>query len=217
MTDPLPAACPPSPTNAAPPAPAAPWDEAELRAVLRAPGRTFDFVLAQPGRLVATIAGGAHLRLLVALLLGCTAFASIPYGVVQGGAAAWKVAVLFGGSVLLCWPSLQVFATFLGMRLHPTQSLALSLLISGVAALFTLGFAPILWFLGATMQDGDQLTAADASRAMLVLAMAAGLLQLVRCAARDTDSRARWLLLLPWLVLVVWVTRRMARVLGVAE
>ena len=214
---PLPVATPASGTEAvaAPPA-AVPIGDDELRTLLREPGRAFDLLLGSRDRLAATIRDDQPPRTLCVALLVATALASLPFGLVHGGAAGWKIAALFGGSVLLCWPSLQVFASYLGTPLRPAQSLALALTIAAVAALFTLGFAPILWFLRVTMTTGDHIDATDAACGMLALALLAGLWQLARCSGADARLRNHrsFFLLLVWQLLVVFVAVRMARALA---
>jgi len=213
MTD-VPAFAPPSsadPTPAA--APAEPYSITELQLVLRRPGSAFDLVLARRDRLAATITTGSAVWWLALVLLACTALASLPYGFVRGTSAWWKVGVLFSGSVLLCYPALQVFGAYLGSRMQPAQNLALALVVSSVAALFTLGFFPIAWFLGQTMQAGDWIDANVASVVMLGAALLAGLLQLSRCLVRDASLRTNGLLLAAWQFLVVCVALRMARAL----
>jgi hypothetical protein len=208
------AASPDDATNA-PLAPATPFAGAELAAMLRWPGRSFDAVLGEHRRLGASLAGPPAWRL-AAVLTALIALTSLPFGVVLTGADCWKVAALFGGSVLLCWPSLQVFGAYLGCGLHPAQSLALALLTACVATMFTFGFAPILWFLQVTMQHGDRVDAADAASAMLTVALLAGLAHAARCcAARTAGHRDRaFVLLIVWQVLVLMLTIRMARALG---
>jgi hypothetical protein len=204
---------PPSPVAAAL---AEPYSSGELRLLLQNPGRTFDVVLAGRERLAATIGAGRTPWLLVSVLLLCTTLASLPYGIVRGAECWWKIAALLGGSTLLCFPSLQVFGAYLGCRLRPIQNLALALVISSVAALFTLGFCPIVWFLGQTMAVGDWIDADVASLVMLAAALAAGLAQLTRCASTDPSLRANGSLplLAVWQLLVAFVALRMARALG---
>ena len=215
MPDPCDPAPAPAPPPAGPIAIAAPYTAAELRAVWRHPDHAFEFLLARRDRLAASIAGGDTLWQLVLVLVACTVLASIPYGFVRGSGSWWKIGVLFGGSVCLCFPSLQVFGAYLGSRLRPTQNVALALVISSVAALFTLGFFPILWFLGQTMMAGDWIDANVASIVMLGAALAAGLAQLLRLVRHDQallPSRSV-ALLVAWQLLVLFVTLRMARAL----
>jgi len=207
------ASAPGQPPTTSPPIP---FDAPELRAVLRRPARALEVVLAERPRLAASIAAADHSWQLAGILALCTAVASLPYGFVLGAASFWKVAVLYGGSVLLCLPSLHVFGAYLGSHLQPVQNLALSLVVASVAALFTLGFAPVVWFLEATMAQGDWIDAGDASVALLAGALAAGLAQLTRCAGLDRlllpCRSSRWVLV-AWQALVVFVALRMARAL----
>jgi hypothetical protein len=196
---------------------AEPFSAAELGAALRRPSRSFEVVLAGDGRLAASIAAQSAPWRLVAVLAACASVAAVPYGLVRGADAWWRIAALYAGSVLLCVPSLQVFGTFLGSRLQPVQSLALSLLIASIAALFTLGFFPIVWFLGRTMHAGDWITDDSASVALLLVAYVAGLAGFVRCATGASSllpARGALPPLLVWLCLVTFVTQRMARELG---
>ncbi|MEO6596158.1 MAG: hypothetical protein ABIP94_15530 [Planctomycetota bacterium] len=199
------------------PAPeATPFATAELRALVRSPSRALDIVLGERQRLAASIAEGSAPYALVAILAACTVLASLPYGLVRGWSFTFRIAAFYGGSVLLCWPSLQVFGAYLGSSLRPLQNLALALLIASVAALFTLGFAPIVWFLQATMADGDWIDADVAYVVLLALGLLAGLGQLGRCVASTKKLRplrSSWLLLGGWQMLVVFVAWRMARAL----
>lgn len=213
--DPLPAPRVRPAAAAALPAPR-PFDDGELAAVLRRPAQALAVVLAERQRLAASIGSGSAPWRLVLLLLACTALAALPYGLVLGLPAWWKIAALFGGSVLLCYPSLQVFGSYLGSRLQPLQNLALALVIAAVAALFTLGFCPIVWFLQATMRQGDWIDAAKVSVVLLAAALLAGLAQLTHCVALDRTLRPQptsYGLLLAWQLLVLFVTLRMARAL----
>ena len=72
--------------------------------------------------------------------MGASLLCSAPYGFVLGGDAAIRVALLFVGSVALCWPSLHVFSGYLGCRVSALQNLVIALLISAVAGMFALGF-----------------------------------------------------------------------------
>lgn len=193
-----------------------PFTPAEVRTALRRPGELLELVLSRRQRLAATIANGESPWLLVAALGTCTLLASIPFALVRGLGDWWKVAALFGGAAAICFPSLHVFGAYLGGRLRPTGNLALALLISGVAALFTLGLAPIAWFLGVTMKAGDLVDADKSSLAMLGGALLAGLAHVSRCTSKNRDllAKSSLPLLLAWQCLVVFVAIRMARALG---
>ena len=209
----------PAETPAAP-VPVVPFDLAELRAMYRSPLRVFDAVLGDRPRLSANIAGATSLRDLIALLLGCSAVVALPYGLVLESGAAWKVVALYLGSVLICLPALRIFGGYLGWTWRSEQYVALALVVSAVAALFTFAFAPILWFLRATMEVGDWIDAHDLSVGMLGIALFAGLAQLCRT-LRDGrvlhPMRGSHPLVLAWQVLLIGITLRMARVLGLTS
>ena len=118
--------------------------------------------------------------------------------------------------MLLCYPSLQVFGAYLGVQLRPAQCLAIALVIPSAAALFTLGFAPIYWFLQWTMPaiDGEwNLTRI----VLLVLSLLLALSHVNRCLyadARLSPLRDSWALWAGWQLLVVFLTWRMAEALG---
>ena len=195
-----------------PPAPA-PFSRDELRAALTRPGRALEVALGDGPRLRASIDDGAVPWRLVQLLAACATLAALPYGFVLGASAWWKIATLYAGSMLLCWPSLQVFGTYLGSRRQPMQTLALALTVASTAALFTFGFAPILWFLDVTMASGDRINARDAGTVLLALAFAGGLRHGSRCFSARDEGVPRALSFAIWLLLVTFVTCRMARTL----
>ncbi len=193
---------------------AEPFAHADLDGLWRRPARSLDIVLADRARLAASIGAEPRPWRLVMLLAVSAVAATLPYGLVRGGDAWWRIAALYSGSVLLCYPSLQVFGAFLGNRLHPMQGLAMSLLIASVAAFFTLGFFPIVWFLGSTMRAGDWVTHDTASVVLLTVAFFAGAGRFLRCAVGAPAlfaKRCAWAMLLAWLCLVAFVTLRMAR------
>jgi hypothetical protein len=202
----------PAPAAAAPPEPFA---AAEWQAALARPTLLLDLLFAQRERFGASVAQGHGLLLPAGLLLACSVLTALPYGLVLSPRHGYRVALLFTGSLLICWPSLCVFGNYVGLRLRPLQMLLLALPISSIAGLFTFGFFPILWFLIATMRDGDQITGQGASLALLAIALLAGLAWLLRCLDAATELRdgaARWLL--PgWQLLLTFVTMRMARAL----
>src|SRR4030095_13036872 len=102
---------------------AAPFAIAELRTCLVRPQRMLDVVLVERGRLAAGgVAPATPLALAAALRVCAVAFA-VPFGLVEGVRRGGHVAMLFLGSVLLCFPSLQVFGSYLGVRLSIAQNL----------------------------------------------------------------------------------------------
>jgi hypothetical protein len=197
-----------------------PYERAELRAMYRSPLRVFDAVLGERPRLSANIARALSLRDLIAILLGCSALVALPYGLVLDAGAAWRVIALFLGSVVICLPALRIFGGYIGWTWRSGQYAALALVVSAVAALFTFAFAPILWFLRATMHTADWIDAHDLSVVMLALALLAGLAQLSRT-LRDSrvlhPMRCSHPLVLAWQVLLIGITLRMARVLGLTS
>lgn len=207
---------------AASPAPAAtlaaslPFAAAELRACVVRPQRLLDVVLVERQRLVASVLQPAHLLLLVgALLVTAVAFA-VPFGLVEGARRGGHVALLFLGSVLLCFPSLQVFGSYLGVRLTVAQNLALALLIPSAAALFAFGFFPIHWFLLATTASDASLTTSGVRIALLAASLLLGMSHCNRCLFLDPSLKAfrsSWPLWIAWQALLVFITWRMARAL----
>ena len=187
----------------------------EWRAALQRPGSLLTLVLEQRGRLAATVSDGRGLGWALLALLLCSVVSALPYGFVLSPARAWRIAALFVGSLAICYPSLQMFSSYLGSRVPAGSNLLLALCVTAVAGLFTFGFFPIVWFLDATMRQGDLVTAADASVALLAVSLGAGLWQLLRCqqlAAVLTADRGCWLVR-AWMALLVYVTWRMARAL----
>ncbi|MFN3244087.1 MAG: hypothetical protein ACE37K_21450 [Planctomycetota bacterium] len=200
--------------------PAEPFAHAELSASLRRPYRMLDVVLGERRRLVENLKTGRDLRALVATLLACSALFAIPYGLVDGWGKVGHVALLFLGSVLLCVPSLLIFGSYLGIKLHWSQNLAIALVIPAAAALFTFGFAPIYWFLEVTMPDDGGLGGVATRVTLLVFSLLLALSHLNRCLFVDADFRVlrdNWALWVGWQILLVFLSYRMASTLGMFE
>ena len=196
---------------------AEPLTEAELKSSLTRPHRMLDVVLGERFRLSANVRTASNLRALVVALLVCSTLFSLPFALVDGPGRVLHVAVLFLGSVLLCFPSFLVFASYLGVRLHAAQSLTIALIIPAAAAVFTLGFAPIYWFLDVTMPPEGGIGGPAVRISLLVLSLALGLSHVNRCLFADAKMRAlrdSWPLWLGWQVLLVLLSIRMARTLG---
>jgi|SRR5712671_328738 len=196
-----------------------PFTADELRAALHHPQRLLGIILAERARLVTSIRAEASLWHLVAVLLLCSIVGALPFGAVLDRGKTGHVALLFTGSVLICFPSLQVFSSYLGVRLSIAQNLALALLIPAAAALFCFGFFPIYWFLEATMPaERAVLSAKDIAIGLLTISLVLGLSHLNRCLFVDSalqEMRSSWLLLLGWQSLLLFITYRMAVVLGI--
>lgn len=101
---------------------AEPLSQEEIRASFTRPHRMLDVVLGERFRLSANVRTATNLRGLVAALLVCSTLFSLPFALVDGPSRVLHVALLFLGSVLLCFPSFLVFASYLGVRLHAAQS-----------------------------------------------------------------------------------------------
>lgn len=207
----------PKATNAAPAVAGEPFTDVELRACLSRPQRTLDIVLAERARLVASVVSARAIVGLVALLLVCSTVFAVPFAAVDGTRRVGHVAALFLGSVLLCFPSLQVFGSYLGVRLSLAQNLAISLLIPAAAALFTFGFFPIYWFLDATLPAQNAFSGQTIRVVLLVFSLLLGLSHCNRCLFLDPALKAlrsSWPLWIGWQTLVVFITWRMAITLG---
>lgn len=196
-----------------------PLGRAELLRLLVAPHRVVDVVLAGRRQIAASLAQEHDLAPLTALLLLTSVVAALPFGALLDGEGCWRVGLLLVGSLLVCFPSLHVFGALLGSRLSAAQSLALSLVLTCVAALFTLAFAPILWFLRATMGAGPSaVTPRQIGVLLLGAALLAGVFHLFRVLRADAALRrlaaSSLVLLLLWLQLFLFVTHRMALFLG---
>jgi hypothetical protein len=180
----------------------------------------FEYVLGGKDRLARSIRDGKGIWRLAGMLLAASLLAAIPYGLVSPRAEWWKIAVLFTGSLAICFPSLHAFGQFFGLRLDLGRNLALSLIITATAGLFTLGFFPIVWFLGYSIQPGEGtlVTPLDLSRMLLWLSLGLGLVQIGRCLG-DRNTRQRQqaplgLLFLLWTPLLIFITYRMSMLLG---
>jgi len=210
----------PSAQHSAPlPEVATPFSARELGTALYLPHRAMDMVLTDRQRWLATVGQRSLVaRLLtVTLVVGCVF--SLPYGMLLGAERFWQVAALYLGSVLICFPSLHVFSAFLGVRVGLGQSLSLAVLISAVAAIFTFGFFPIVWFLSATMTHKSSAgTLQVISTVLLTVSLGAGLIQLGRCLRAGTllqQGRTLPVLIIFWQVLLVFITYRMGLHLGI--
>jgi hypothetical protein len=201
----------------APRTPALPLDEEFVKDALTQPLRAIDIALAEPERVGANVVAGLALGRIALVLLLTSLLYAIPYGMVLSLAEWWKIVALTLGSTLICLPSLFVFSSYLGQRLRLEQILVLGLTIPAVAALFCLGFAPILAFLRATMTAEDsQLPWRSISNVLLSIAVLAGIVQLWRTwlAARiAAPSNLFAVVLMVWHAVFLHVLIRMASVL----
>ena len=93
---------------------AEPYSAVELKTVLRRPHRTVEVVLAERGRLAASLSDRRNLGLLAAVLFLASVTFALPYGAVLAPEQLWRIVQLFAGSALICFPALHVFGAFLG-------------------------------------------------------------------------------------------------------
>lgn len=212
---------PPShvPARAATPrAPATPHAPEGVELALWHPLRTVDVVLASPERVAANVDARVALGRLVVVFLVCGALFSVPFGFVLGVESWWRVAMLYLGSTLICLPSLYVFTSYTGTRVSLTQILVLALIVPASAAVFTLGFAPILEFLTVTMSpEHTTIDVRSIARVLLGISLAAGIVQLWRCflgARQQPQPVLLALVLLVWHGVFLYVFVRMFRVLA---
>lgn len=196
-----------------------PYEAVELERAWRRPLVVFDVVLSAPERIAASLGRERVLGPLLGVMLVAGAVFAIPYGLVHGPEAWWRIAALYVGSTVICLPSLHVFASYLGVRMRLEQTAVLALILPATAALFTFGFAPILAFLRATMAPAaGHVRWESLSVALLWLALFAGVGQLARAMAATRRSQGGGATLI--VVLIVWhgvflyVLARMAEVLG---
>lgn len=187
------------------------FSRAELLEVWRRPQRLLDLLFVDRERFVSTVRCRHELPLVVALLVAGSALFALPYGFVLGADGFWRVAALFLGSLLICFPSLHVFTSYLGRPAALSENLALALVLCAVAAIFSLGFFPILWFLGATTAEGASIGVPQLSTGLLSVCLFAGIGHLFRCTR--SDGLRTWLLLV-WEVLFLYIAWRMALALG---
>lgn len=196
----------------------APFTPAELGAAMRHPGIAIDVLLAQRERWTASVVENRHLAQMAGLLLVSTFLFSLPYGLVLSYRQAWQIALLFLGSVAICLPSLHVVTAYLGLRIHVAQSFAFATIIAAVAAIFSFGFAPILWFLHATI-DGplSRATVKVLSGFLLALCALLGSAHGMRClklTKRGDESFTLGFVVLVWQLLLLFIGVRMSGALG---
>jgi hypothetical protein len=198
-----------------------PLSPEELKGSLVRPDLLAAQVLGSADRIALNLSGGEGLGLLIVLLSGASLVATAPYGAFSPVESWWKVAALFTGSLLICFPSLHVFLQFLGVKISLARNLALSLVITATAGLFTLGFSPIIWFIDRTTRatDSSVVTPSDLSRLLLAVSLLMGVVQMGRCLAASrcgADDRSSMTApIFVWIALYFFIVWRMAGVLGI--
>ncbi len=204
-------------------APAEPFSIRELKLAFVLPHRIADVVLGGKDRLARNLVADRGLGWLALLLLLASLLATVPYGLLSPTQSFWRIAVFYTGSLLLCFPSLHVFAQFLGFTFSPAHNFALSLIITSVAGLFTFAFAPIIWFIGYTTAVDRELTISPADLSLLLLgvSLVMGIVQMGRCLALRggvrRESAGFACLVIAWLLLFGFITYRMGLLLGILD
>jgi len=209
-------------TPRAPHPPAEPFEHAEIAAAWTQPWRLVEFVLSGSARIAANVSQGKHLGSLVLALMLTSIFFALPYASVVAQRpwwdSWWRVVVFYLGSTLICVPALQVFSSFLNLRVSLPQILVFALTIPAVGALFTFGFAPILGFLRITGKgESDLVSWHTISIVLLVFASLAGIAQLWRCLAASKGLPSRWrfvIVIFAWHWIFIVVLLRMGSELG---
>jgi hypothetical protein len=190
----------------------------ELRGMLRAPMRLLDLVLGERRRFAMNIAQEHRLPTLLAVLAVATAVFALPFGAVLGLDRLWRAAALLLGALAICLPSLHVFGKYLGARVSWAQTSCIALAATTVTSLFLFAFAPIIGFLRVTMADVASVTPQFMAAVLFGLALTAGIGHLLRlllgAPALRQAGATLGLVLVPWLVLYLFITARLAGVLG---
>lgn len=198
-----------------------PFSRQELRGMLRAPLRLLDLVLGERRRFAANVAQAHRLPSLLLVLAVAVVVFALPFGAVLAPTRFWRVAELLLGSLAVCFPSLHVFGRYVGGGLSVVQTLCISLVATATTSLFTLAFAPIVAFLRATMRSPHDVGWSDIAFLLLFGALVAGIGQLFRLLRGDPVLRARGralsFVLIPWLALYLFITVRLAGVLGLVS
>jgi hypothetical protein len=194
------------------------FSKQELRGMLRAPMRMVDLVLGSRGRFAMNIAQEHRLPSLMLVLTIATAGFALPFGLVLGLDRFWRLAALLMGGLAICVPSLHVFGKYLGARVSWAQTVCIALATTAVTALFTLAFAPIVGFLRLTMTDSASVPPQAVAGLLFAFALTAGMGQLFRLLRDEEALRglgpSLGVVLIPWLALYVFITVRLASVLG---
>ncbi len=151
-----------------------------------------------------------HAGLLAAIMLSASLLYALPFGFVLGFDRFWHIAALYLGSVAICLPSLHIFAGYLGLGLRAGQSFSLGVLVSSVASIFSVGFAPIVLFLSATMSGSDTMSGVTCT--LLGVSLLAGMGQLMRTLrirAEHENVGNLLKLMMVWQCLLLFISFRM--------
>jgi len=199
-----------------PPVRATPFSDRELRLAAIRPHRIAEYVLGQKERLSKNVGEEQNLPFLVLLLTLCGIVSAVPYGAAPPVRGAWKIALLYMGSLVICFPSLFVFAQYLGLRLTLAQNAVLALIVGSVAGLFTFGFFPIIWFIDYTTSSTASITSRHLSSVLLSVSFLLGSVHMLRYMNLSEDGvQSGWQRALVgcWVCLLAFITYRMASLL----
>ncbi|MFT5357955.1 MAG: hypothetical protein ACI9KE_005192 [Polyangiales bacterium] len=191
-----------------------PFTRDELFAALVRPQRWVDLLLTDRERWTRTVTMDRHAGLLVAIMLATSLLYALPFGLVLGFDRFWHIAALYLGSVAICLPSLHIFAGYLGLGLRAGQTLSLGVLVCSVASIFSVGFAPIVLFLGATMSGSAMTGVACMLLAVSLFAGMGQLMRSLRIRAAQEHASSLLLLMMVWQCLLLFITFRMGVFLG---
>ncbi|MCP4154737.1 MAG: hypothetical protein GY757_43855 [bacterium] len=185
------------------------------------PFSTIELFLGSKERLSKTVSQQKNLSLLALLLLFDSLLFPLLYGAIGPVDGAWKICILYTGPLAICFPSLIVFSNYLGFKRSLMQNLVMALLISCTAAMFTFGFAPIIWFIEYTTLASSQ-TPASISVFFLFLSLMLGILHNGRCfffkgVENGRTSEFYQTIWVFWQALLVYIHYRMAELLGLLK
>lgn len=196
---------------------AVPFSVSEIARGFLLPFLNIEYFLGSRDRLAKSVAQQKNLLLIALLLLFNSLLFAIPYGVIGPIGEFWKIGILFTGPLVICFPSLIVFSSYLGFRLNLPQSLVITLIISCTAAMFSFGFAPIIWFIDYTTTAQSN-SPRQISFIFTLISVILGIVHSNRCFFRGKESlrTSRFFKLLWWfwLLLLVFIYYRMAGLLS---
>lgn len=198
-----------------------PFTARDLQRAMTRPHLLIECILGGRERLGSNLSAGSGIWTLVGLLMAASLVSTIPYGLLSPTGNFWKVAVLFTGSLMICFPCLYMFGQFIELRLGLASSLALALILTATAGLFTFAFCPIIWFITFSVRAVPDSAVSPSGLSIFLLGLSAmlGVIQMCRCLMAPALLARRLarepLLVALWLVLLAFITYRMAYLLEV--
>jgi len=192
------------------------FSASELKRAIFIPLLAIELLLGGKNRLASSVAERKNLLLLSALLLFVSALFPLLYGAIGPIGAItgfWKISALYAGSLVICYPCLCVFSSYLGFRFDALQTFIMAITISCAAGIFTFGFAPIIWFIDFTTSEPSD-APAIISFLLLAFSLLLGVIHMGRSFLWSRSmkrlSEIYPLLMLCWLPLLVFIHYRMA-------